>query len=73
MNQYSLIADAGKVIKNRFLLTKIVIDRVKQLEKGRKPKVEVEENTPHMEIALKEIIEGKIELVGLENIDKFQE
>lgn len=73
MNQYDLIASAGKVIKNRFLLTKIIIDRVKQLEKGRKPKVEVEENTPLMEVALKEIIEGKIELVGLENIDKLQE
>lgn len=64
-----LIAEAGLVIKNRFLLTKIIIDRVKQLEKGAKPKIDVEEKTPLMEIALKEIIEGKIELIGIEETE----
>ncbi len=69
MDTSSLIEKAGQVIKNRFLLTKIIIDRVKQLEKGAKPKIDVEEKTPLMEIALKEIIEGKIDLIGIEETE----
>ncbi len=69
METSGLIAEAGLVIKNRFLLTKIIIDRVKQLEKGAKPKIDVEEKAPLMEIALKEIIEGKIEIRGIEETE----
>ncbi len=66
MDTYSLMADAAKVIPNRFLLTKIATDRIRELQRGSKPKVDVEEKTPLMQIALKEIAENKIELVGFE-------
>lgn len=59
----TLMVKAALVIPNRFLLTKILSDRVNQLQRGRKPKVEVEEKTPFLEIALQEIAEGKLELV----------
>ena len=64
-----LIEAARKIYPNRFLLTKIVIDRVKQLQEGAKPKVEVEEKTPLLNVALKEIIEGKFEVINLEELD----
>lgn len=63
---HDLLAKAAEVIPNRFLLTKILFDRVRQLQSGAKPKVKVEEKTPFEDIALKEIGEGKLELVGLE-------
>ncbi len=69
MNTESLIEEARKIYPNRFLLSKIIIDRVKQLQEGAKPKVEVEEKTPLMNIALKEIIEGKFEVINLEELD----
>lgn len=68
---HDLTAKAADVIPNRFLLTKILADRVKQLQRGAKPKVEVEEKTPLVDIALKEIGEGKLELVGLEKAGIF--
>jgi len=68
MNTQSLIAEARKIYPNRFLLSKIIIDRVKLLQEGAKPKVEVEEKTPFLDIALKEIVEGKIEVTNLEEL-----
>jgi len=68
MNTQNLIAVVRKVYPNRFLLSKIIIDRVKQLQDGSKPKVEVEEKTPHLDIALIEIIEGKMEVINLEEL-----
>jgi len=66
MNTYNLISKATKVISNRFLLSKILTDRIRQLNGGSKPKVEVKEKTPSMEIALKEIIERKLNIVGID-------
>ena len=65
MSLESLMTKAGKVIPNRFLLTRVLVKRVRQLNSGYKPKVEVKEKTPSMEIALMEISEGKIELAGI--------
>ncbi len=69
MNTESLIEEARKIYPNRFLLSKIIIDRVKQLQDGAKPKVEVEEKTPLFNIALKEIVDGKFEVINLEELD----
>ena len=69
MNTQSLIAEARKIYPNRFLLSKIIIDRVKQLEEGAKPKIEVEEKTPFLDIALKEVIEGKLKVTNLEELE----
>ena len=66
MNQYSLMAKAEEVIPNRYILSKILTKRVRQLNSGDKPKIEVDEKTPSMEIALKEIIEKKLDLVGID-------
>lgn len=66
MNKYTLMANAEKVIPNRFILSKVLTLRVRQLNSGYKPKVEVEEKTPPMEIALQEIIERKLEIVGID-------
>ena len=66
MNQYSLMAKAEEVIPNRYILSKILTKRVRQLNSGDKPKIEVDEKTPSMEIALKEIIEKKLDLVGVD-------
>lgn len=71
MDYHELTTKAAKVIPSRFLLTKILSDRVKQLQSGAKPKVKFEEGTPLMEIALKEIADGKLELVGLEEAEIF--
>lgn len=64
MNTFTLMEEAAKVITNRFLLSRVLTMRIRQLEKGSKPKIDVEEKAPFMETALQEIIAGKIELVG---------
>jgi DNA-directed RNA polymerase subunit K/omega len=69
MNTENLIEEARKIYPNRFLLSKIIIERVKQLQEGAKPKVEVEEKTPLLNIALKEIIDGKFEVINLEELE----
>ncbi len=66
MNTYSLMAKAEEVIPNRFLLSIVLTKRIRQLNSGYKPKIEVEEKTPSIEIALKEIIERKLEVVGID-------
>ena len=66
MSTYSLMAKAEKIIPNRFILSKILTSRIRQLNSGSKPKIEVEGKIPLMEIALKEIIERKLDLVGIE-------
>ena len=66
MNTYSLMAKAEEIIPNRYILSKILTKRVRQLNSGYKPKIKIEEKTPSMEIALKEIIEKKLDLVGVD-------
>ncbi len=55
------------VIKSRYLLCILVAQRIHQLEKGAQPCIEVGENeysTPkfYYELALREIIEGNMDL-----------
>lgn len=66
MNTYSLMAKAEEVIPNRFLLSIVLTKRIRQLNSGYKPKIEIEEKTPSIEIALQEIIERKLEVVGID-------
>ena len=71
MTTQSLIEAARKIYPNRFLLSKICIERVKQLHDGAKPKVEVDEKTPFLEIALQEIVEKKFEVTNLEDLESL--
>ena len=55
-----LLDDASKVIPNQQLLVNVVSRRVRQLTTGHRPLVEVTPRMGFSDIALKEIIEGKI-------------
>jgi DNA-directed RNA polymerase subunit omega len=64
MNNGLYLSKALKVISNRYLLVKIISDRVQQLNKGAKPLVDIDES-PSLsltEIACKEIVQGKLNL-----------
>lgn len=54
------------VVKSRYLLSILVVQRIHQLEKGAKPCIEIPEDQvtlkTYYEIALKEIIEGNMDL-----------
>lgn len=63
---YSLMAKAEEVIPNRFLLSRILTKRIRQLNRGYKPKIKVDEKTPSIETALKEIIGRKLQYVGVD-------
>ncbi len=58
--------DALKVVNSRYLLSILVAQRIHQLEKGALPCIEVDEENMHpkffYELALKEIIEGNMDL-----------
>jgi DNA-directed RNA polymerase subunit omega len=60
------IKDAQKVISDPNMLINVVSRRVKQLRRGSRPLVESLEKLSPEDIALREIIEGKIsfELAG---------
>ena len=55
-----LLEEAQKVIPNQQLLVNIVSKRVRQLSTGHRPLVEYGPREGWADIALKEIIEGKI-------------
>ncbi len=55
-----LVEEASKVITEPPVLINMVSRRVKQLNQGRSPLVEVEPRMGAADVALKEIIEGKI-------------
>lgn len=59
MADRELFTQALARVKNRFLLTNVLAERIAQLRKGSKPLVEIE-NAGHEAIALTEIIEGKL-------------
>lgn len=61
-----LVVEASKVITEPPLLINLVSRRVKQLNLGRKPLVDVEPRMGAADIALKEIIERKI---AVEEVD----
>jgi len=50
---------AQERIRNKYLLTLVVAKRINQLKGGAKPLVETDSLTPY-QIALKEVVEGKI-------------
>ena len=54
------IRDAQKVIRDPNILINVVSRRVKQLKRGSRPLVESLEKLSPEDIALREIIEGKI-------------
>ncbi len=55
-----LLQDAGKVIPNQQLLINVVSKRVRQLGLGHRPLVEATPRSSLTDIALKEIIAGKL-------------
>ncbi len=54
------IRDARKVIDDPYILVNVVSRRVKQLRRGSRPLVESLEKLLPEDVALREIIEGKI-------------
>jgi DNA-directed RNA polymerase subunit omega len=56
----SLLEDAFKVIPNQQTLVNVVSKRVRQLTQGHRPMVETTLRMGFSDIALKEIIEGKL-------------
>jgi DNA-directed RNA polymerase omega subunit len=62
MGYEELKSMALKKVSNRFLLVKILAERIRRLDKGAPPLIETNGSFNSMEIALREIIEGKINL-----------
>lgn len=58
--KYTLLDEAVKVIPNSGVLINLVSKRVKQLRNGAEPLVQSLEKLSLEDIALREIIEGKI-------------
>lgn len=56
----SLLEKAGRVIPNKNILVNLVSKRVKQLRDGSEPLVQSLEKLTPEDVALREIIEGKI-------------
>ncbi len=59
MADRELFTQALARVKNRFLFTNVLAERIAQLRKGSEPLVEIE-NADHEAIALTEIIDGKL-------------
>ncbi|NNE93433.1 MAG: DNA-directed RNA polymerase subunit omega [Verrucomicrobiales bacterium] len=64
-----LVEEAQKIVPEPPLLINMVSRRVKQLNLGRTPLVETDHRMGSADIALKEIIEGKIAVDDLEDED----
>ena len=60
MADQSLLTQAMDRVQNRFLLTNLLAKRIMQLRKGSEPLIETDEKDFEV-IALKEIVEGKLE------------
>ena len=60
MADQSLLTKAMDRVQNRFLLTNLLAMRIMQLRKGSEPLIETDEKDFET-IALKEIVEGKLE------------
>ena len=61
-----LVADAAKVIPTPEVLINLVSQRVRQLNAGRAPLINALPSMGAADIALTEIIEGKLELLAAE-------
>jgi DNA-directed RNA polymerase subunit omega len=55
------LSQAAKFVKNPNILVNMVSQRVRQLGQGHKAMVAVDERMSFMDVALKEIAEGKLE------------
>ena len=64
-----LLEEASKVIPNTALLVNLVSKRVRQLGLGHRPMVETTPRMSLTDIALKEIIAGKLTFEALERSD----
>jgi DNA-directed RNA polymerase subunit omega len=60
-----LLDEALKVIPNQPVLINVVSKRVRQLGQGHRPMVEVGARIDYADIALREIIEGKLQWEAL--------
>lgn len=60
------LKDAHKVIPDANLLINVISRRVKQLKRGNRPLVESLEKLSAEDIALREVIEGKISFETIE-------
>ena len=70
MKDIFYLSEALKVIPDRFLLVKVVAERVRQFHQEAEPLVEVENDSLSLaEIAFKEIAEGKL-IIELPNLIK---
>jgi len=56
----TLLDEAGKVIENQQVLINVVSKRVRQLAQGHRPMVETGPRIDFSDIALREIIAGKL-------------
>ena len=59
---YQLLDEANKVVENKQVLINAVSRRVRQLSSGVRPMVEIEPRMTFADVALTEIITGKITL-----------
>ncbi len=62
----ALVEKAAEVVPNPLVLINLVSQRVKQLNSGRSPLIPTRPSMGAADIALAEIIEGKIQLVEAE-------
>ena len=58
--KYTLLDEAAKIVPNPDILVNLVSKRVKQLRNGAEPLVQSLEKLSLEDIALREVIEGKI-------------
>lgn len=57
---YQLLEEANKVVENKQILINMVSRRVRQLSSGVRPHVEPEPRWTHADVALAEILAGKL-------------
>ncbi|MBI1747775.1 MAG: DNA-directed RNA polymerase subunit omega [Acidobacteria bacterium] len=70
MKYTDLLPQAIDKIGSCFLLCNIASQRIKQLENGAEPKIfrGISDTTPKLEVALREIIGGKLEIDKLSKV-----
>lgn len=59
---YQLLEEANKVVEDKQMLINAVSRRVRQLSSGVRPHVEVEPRMTYADVALAEIIAGRLKL-----------
>lgn len=64
-----LVEKASEVISDPLVLINLVSKRVRQLNSGRSPLIQVRPSMGVADIALTEIIEGKIQLIDQEKVE----